>query len=262
MSHIVGPILLTANDETPMARPRKAPVTLAGGTSTETPAPPKDPPPKRPLPSVPVANPQSPDPISAVIVGGLDPDTVLARVRQPDGAISYVGAVRAGRPIDNLRFRLSPAQRISDEQYRAAEVYLALFSGCQHVGSNTQTIVNNAVYYIDPEPHEIEMRALGRMMATHEAARPVKQDELERVAAVWRFARVSSLLTREYRSILNDLIINELGVGAIARRWGVSPDAMGLSVRFALANLQRILAEVDAEYRAWETSVRETVREN
>ena len=94
-------------------------------------------------------------------------------------------------------------------------------------------------------------------MSVGEAPRMPHQDDAGRVQTMFRRRRVRERLPREYVAVLDDLIVRELSVGAISRRWGVSPEGMGLVVRFALWNLVRVLNEVDAEFQAWWTSHQE-----
>lgn len=195
------------------------------------------------------------DPFAAVIIDGLNPDSVLGKVFSQDGPsvvavrvsdspIEYLHSSRVGRPI-------------SDECYRAAKLYQALEEDNRQFGAvgNTLDRQESIAAGVKWTPEDRELKDFGRMMAVSDDSHGgVARDPIE--GSRIRLHRVNDRLSRIDKSILTDLLLRDIPVGRIALRWGANPDAMGLLVRVALCNLTLIMESVDAEFRAEQALLR------
>lgn len=67
--------------------------------------------------------------------------------------------------------------------------------------------------------------------------------QLDRPEVAERVRRIRAGMPREQLAIVDDLVVRRFGIGLIAERWRVSPEALSLTARFALANLARMVIE-------------------
>lgn len=192
------------------------------------------------------------------VLDGTDLDSVLVRVRTAEG-VSVVTRKDYGRPLDYLRYRVK--DKISDAQYMAAEFYIGDYAAISQVGSNTQATINHLMMAVPMTPDERRMLDQegingGRMHSkgeSHEAKDP--SDRM--LNAAFALKRIDQQLDRVMTALLRDLLIHELTVGAIARRWRWSPEQAGVMVRYALHRLVDVYENIDPDFATYLRQERE-----
>ncbi|MGZ6199160.1 MAG: hypothetical protein ACXWNL_16110 [Vulcanimicrobiaceae bacterium] len=172
------------------------------------------------------------------MLDGTDPDSVLVRVRNAEG-VSLATRKDYGRPIDYLRYRVK--NPISDAMFMAAEFYGGDYHAISAVGSNTAATIDHLMKAVPLEASDrrmldqegINSQRMHPKSECHEAKDPSER----MLGAAFALKRVDEKLDRVQRSLLRDLIVQELTIGTIAQRWRWSPDAAGVMVRYALQRL-------------------------
>lgn len=185
------------------------------------------------------------DPLHRFILGG-DAEVVLTGVRSAEGRVTMTGARKLETPLDFLRFRSK--HPISAIQYEAGLRYGTALSALQRTGSNTQAILNNAVYEARPSAEERERQAWGHEMTSKGGLHPARDPSDSILAAVAQIKLIEQRLSKFDRAVLRQLIGNERTVGQIASVFGCPPDAMGWVVRIALLHLVDALLVADPEF--------------
>lgn len=184
------------------------------------------------------------------VLDGTDPDRVLVRVRHADG-VSLATRKDYGRPIDYLRYR-TPKNPISDAMFMAAEFYCADYHAISAVGSNTAATIDHlmkAVPMTSDEKRMLDQEGVNsqRMHSKgecHEAADP--SDRM--LNAAFNLKRIDDRLDSIQRTILRDLIVREMTVGAIAQRWKWQPEAASVMVRYALLRLVQVYEQLREDF--------------
>ncbi len=188
----------------------------------------------------------------SAVLSGVDPDSVLVRVRTAEG-VSLATKKDYGRPIDYLRYRVK--NPISDTAFMAAEFYASDYHAISQVGSNTQATIDHlqkAVPLTAEDRRMLDQEGIngGRMHSSGEV-HETKDPSERMLGAAFNLKRIDERLDKVQREILRDLLIREITVGTIAQRWRWSPDAASVMVRYALLRLVEVYESLREDFASF-----------
>lgn len=192
------------------------------------------------------------------ILNGVDPDTVLVRVRSATGA-NFAMRRDLKRPIDYLRYRSK--KPISESMFLAGEIFAADHQGYSHVGSNTAATLHHMEKEIAPWSAADAERMRSGTVTKPRFEVHVASDPSDRMLdAALRVKRIEQKLDKVHYTLLRDLLIRELTLGSIAQRWGWHLEAVSVMVRHALACLVKAYEELNPEFAEFSADERENER--
>lgn len=194
------------------------------------------------------------DPMHRLYLNDEEPDSAIHGIRSAEGKVTLLGAKRLETPLDYLRHR--SRNPISSIQYEAGLRYATAIHDLQRTGSNTQAILNNAVYSVPVSNEERDAKALGHEMTAKGGLHPARDPSDAILGAVARLKMIEARLDKFDRVILRHLLGNERTVGQIASTWGCPVEAMGWMIRKALLSLVDALLVVDRDFYLFREQMR------